>query len=48
MRLAAIAKGLNGRRKEARTTTQGQKGKRIGFKELLQINLDGGPRKFAM
>ncbi len=28
MRLAAIAKGLNGRRKEARTTTQGQKGVR--------------------
>jgi hypothetical protein len=32
--LAAIAKGLNGRRKEARTTTQGQEGKRVGFKEL--------------
>jgi hypothetical protein len=43
MRLAAIEKGLNGRRKEARTTTQGQKGKRVGFKELLRINPDGGP-----
>jgi hypothetical protein len=28
MRFAAIAKGINGRRKEARTTTQGQKGVR--------------------